>query len=88
MSLVGVARLPAAAGRVLPAWHAQAVGAAVGGVDVLGLDLWHLKGTEADVGAELDDDVVALCDSAPAEVVDIVVGQPQFDLAAVTAGRL
>jgi hypothetical protein len=46
--------------------------------------LWDLKRSETDVGSELDHQVIPLAGGGPAEILDLLVGEPDFRLA--TAG--
>lgn len=75
---IRVSWLATVPGRILLGGNVKPVLTAVGGLDVSWLDLWDLEGTKADIGAELDDDVVTVACSGASKVFDLVVSQPDF----------
>lgn len=82
---VGVARLPAAPGRVLALWNAEAVVITVGcSLDVFRVNLWNLEGTESDVATELDDEIIARVHRRATQLLEFVVGH--LDLVFVRLG--
>jgi hypothetical protein len=60
--------------------------AVFGPFDVLRTDLGDLERAEADVGAELDNEVVASAADRAPEVLEVVVSEPDFRF--VPVGRL
>jgi hypothetical protein len=81
----GVAWLPTVPARILPRADSKSVLAALALCDITRCGLWDFEGAEADVRAELDDDVVTLAPRRSPEVLDLPVGEPDFVF--VAAGR-
>jgi len=75
---IRVSWLATVPGGILSGGNVKPVLAGVGGLDVSWLDLWNFEGTKADIGAELDDDVVTVACSGSSKVFDLVVSQPDF----------
>jgi hypothetical protein len=73
----GISRLPTVAASILPMWNAKAVLSRFL-LDAARLDLWDLERAQADVRAQLDDDVVSLARGGTAEILDLVVGHPDL----------
>jgi len=62
-----------------PLGHAEAIVFAVlGSFDVARLDLWYLEGSQADVAAELNDEIVAMGFCVAAEFLELAVSHPDF----------
>jgi hypothetical protein len=59
---------------------AESVLSALGLLDVDGLDLWNLEGTQASERTELNDDIVSLAVRRPPQVFDFAVGEPNLML--------
>jgi hypothetical protein len=81
---VGIARLPAVPGGILPSSDSEAVLSALGFLHVARPDLRNLEGAQTDERTELDDDIVSLAVCSPSQVLNLAVCEP--DLVFITAG--
>ena len=84
---VGVSGFAAVASGIFASRDAQAVVIAVGGAfDVFGAELGDFEGAEANVAAELEDEIVAVGGGGAPEAVEFGVGHPDVVVVGLVGG--